>query len=60
MPESKTSYVSGDAEKVSIDAFNKSYYGSGGVVVGITFVKVSLLIVRHFSHTLLCGVSLVF
>ncbi|XP_014671795.1 PREDICTED: kaptin-like [Priapulus caudatus] len=31
-------YIPGDAEIVSIDAFNKSNYGNG-VVIGITFIK---------------------
>lgn len=31
------SFITGDAEIVSIDAFNKSNYG---VVIGITFIKV--------------------
>lgn len=35
----------GDAEKVSIDAFNKLQYGNG-VVVGITFVKVCFFLYR--------------
>ena len=34
-------FLSGDAEIISIDAFNKLHYGNG-VVVGITFVKVNI------------------
>ena len=42
--------ASGDAEKVSIDAFNKLQYGNG-VVVGITFVKVGKpLLLRPVNH----------
>ena len=43
-----TEFLLGDAEKVSIDAFNKLQYGNG-VVVGITFVKVFML-TRHFQN----------
>ncbi len=34
-------FFSGDAEIISIDAFNKLHYGNG-VVVGISFVKVNI------------------